>query len=132
MRIHHFQASGAVRIDFHFAVQDETLAFFHAAFEIGAVEEARVKRAGTVAKSGVEDCGAAGSEANGGAASGGYFGENGVNLTRDDFGNFCETDAVFVTEGEIAEQIAGGGEAAFFEDGGAMGANPFDEFDGGC
>jgi hypothetical protein len=113
-------------------VQDEALAFFHTAFEICAVEKARVEGAGTVAKSGVEYGGAAAPEADGGASSGGYFAENGVNLAGDDFGNFCETDAVFVTEGEIAEQIAGGEKAAFFEDGGAVGADAFDEFDGGC
>jgi hypothetical protein len=53
-------------------------------------------------------------------------------LARNDFGNFCETDAVFVTEGEIAEQVAGGEESAVFEDGGAVGAYAFDKFDGGC
>ena len=99
LRIDHFQAGGTVRVDFHFAVQDETLAFFHTAFEVCAVEEARVESAGTVAQGGVEDGGATASEADGGTSACGYFRENGVYLARDNFGNFGETDAVFVTKG---------------------------------
>jgi hypothetical protein len=113
-------------------VQDEALAFFHATFEIGAVEEARVKSAGTVAKGGVEDGGAAASEADGGASAGSYLCENGVDLARDNFGNFGETNAVFVTEWEIAEQIAGGEESAIFENGGAVRADAAEKFYGSC
>jgi hypothetical protein len=130
--VYHFQAGGTVGVDFHFAMQDETLAFFHTAFEICAVEKARVKSAGPVAKCGVEDGRATASEANGGASAGSYFSENCVNLPRDNFGNFGEADAIFVTEWEIAEQVAGGEESALFENGGAVGADASEKFDGSC
>ena len=132
LRIHHFQASGTVWIDFHFAVQGEALAFLHTAFEICAVEETRVKRSGAVAKSGVEDRWAAASKADGGASAGGYFGENCVYFAGDNFGNLGEPDAVFVTEWEIAEQVAGGEESAVFENGGTVGADAAKKFYGSC
>jgi hypothetical protein len=55
-----------------------------------------------------------------------------VNLAGDDFGDFGETDAVFVTEGQIAQQIAGGEESAVFEKGGAVGADAAKKSDGSC
>jgi hypothetical protein len=104
------------------------LAFLHAAFEVCAVEEARVKSAGPVAKCGVEDGRATASEANGGASAGGYLCENGMNLAGNNFGDFSEADAVFVTEGKIAEQVAGGEESALFENCGAVRADASKKF----
>src|SRR5580704_776728 len=132
LRIHHFEACWAVRIDFHFAVQDKALAFFHAAFKIGAVEKARMESARTVAKCDVEDGWASASEADGGASTGGYLCENGVNLAGDNFSNFGEADTVFVTEGEIAEKVAGGEESAFLQHGGAVRANATEKFYWSC
>ncbi len=46
------------------------------------------------------------------------------------FGDGREAQAIFVAEGEIGEQIGDGDDAAFFEDGGALGADVLQEFDG--
>ena len=87
------------------------------------MEEAGVESAGTVAKRSVENCGAAAREAYRAASAGGDFREDGVHLAGNNFRDGRETDAVFVTEGKIAEQIADGGQAALFEDCGAMRAD---------
>jgi hypothetical protein len=92
------------------------------------VEEAGVESAGTVAKGGVEYCSAAAREANSAASAGGDFREDGVHLAGNNFRDGRETDAVFVTEGKIAEQIADGGQAALFEDCGAVRADASEIF----
>jgi hypothetical protein len=46
-----------------------------------------------------------------------------MHLAGNDFRDGSETDAVFVTEGKIAEQIADGGQATLFEDCGAVRAD---------
>jgi len=51
-----------------------------------------------------------------------------VHLAGNNFRDGRETDAVFVTEGKIAEQIADGGQAALFEDCGAVRADASEIF----
>ncbi len=83
-----------------------------------------MESAGAVAEGGVEyRSAAAAGEANRAASAGGDFREDGVHLAGNNFRDGRETDAVFVTEGKIAEQIADGGQAALFEDCGAMRAD---------
>ena len=48
LRIDHFDAAGAARVDFGFAVQDDALAGAEAIFEIAAVEKFAGQRAGGV------------------------------------------------------------------------------------
>ena len=67
--------------------------------------------------------GAAAREANRAASAGGDFRENRVDLTGNNFRDGREADAVFVTEGKIAEQISDRGQATLFEDCGAMRAD---------
>jgi len=92
------------------------------------VEEAGVESAGAVAKRSVENCGAAAREANRTASAGGDFREYRVHLAGNNFRDGRETDAVFVAEGKIAEQIADGGQTALFENRGAMRADASEIF----
>ncbi len=59
-------------------------------------------------------------EADGGASAARDFGENCLDLAGDYCGDGGEAEAVFVAEGEVAQQIADGDDAASFESGGAL------------
>ena len=71
---------------------------------------------------------AAAREADRAASAGGDFREYGVHLAGNNFRDGRETDAVFVTEGKVAEQIADGGQATLFENSGAMRADASEIF----
>ena len=68
----------------------------------------------------MEDGAPSASEANGSSAADDDFGEYRANLARNNFGDFCEADAVFVAEGQVTEQVTRVHDAAFFEYGGAV------------
>jgi hypothetical protein len=106
------------------------LAVFQFSFQVAAVEKPNVHRAGSVADGYVEDGAAAALEADRGAPSACDFGENCLNLARNYFGDWSETEAVFVAEGEIAEEIADGDDASSFESGGALRTYAVEIFDG--
>ena len=93
------------------------------------MKETDVHRPGGVANCYVEDGTAAAMEANGSSSAAGYLGENRLDLARDHFGDSGEAEAVFVTEGEITEQVAHGDDAAIFQSGGALRAYAVEVFD---
>ena len=57
------------------------------------------------------------------AAPASYLHENGVNLTWNNLGNGRETNAIFVTEGKVTEQVADGQDPALFKNRGSMRAD---------
>src|SRR5271156_4345345 len=72
---------------------------------------------------------AAALEADGGAATAGDFGEDRLHLTGNYFGDGGEAQAVFVAEGQVAEEIADGDDTASFQSGGAVRAYAVEVFD---
>ena len=93
------------------------------------MKKADVHLTGGIAHGDVKNRAAAALEADGGPSSAGDFGENRVNLSRSNFGDGRETQAVFVAEGKIAEQIGDRENATFFERGGALRADSAQIFD---
>ena len=123
--IDHFEARGAELIDFGFAVKDEELAGLEAAFEIAAVK----KFAGEEAAGGVLDEEMVDSVVDELAADGlaaHDAGANGVDAVGLDVLDVGEMDAVFVAEGEVAEQVFESVDAALGEEFGALRADAFD------
>ncbi len=125
LRIDHFEARGAELIDFGFAVKDELLAGFEAAFEIAAVKKfAREEAAGGVLHEKMVD-GVVGEFVGDGLAAHDARADR-VDAVGLDVFYVGEMDAVFVAEGEIGEEILEGVDAALGEEFGALRADAFD------
>jgi hypothetical protein len=110
-------------------VQDQFLAVLQFSFQIAAVEETDVHRAGSIAYGDVKNGAAAALEADRAAPAASDFGENCLDLARDYFGDGSEAEAVFVAEGKVAEEIAHGDDAASFEGRGALRTYAVEIFD---
>ena len=101
----------------------EPLAFLEPALQIRAVKKARVQRGRIIAHRHVKHSCAPTSEAHRASPAAGHFGKNCVHLSGNDLRDGRESDSVFVAEGQIAEQIADGQDAALLERRGALRAN---------
>ena len=126
LRIDHLEAHWAELVDFSFAVKDELLAGLEASFEIAAVKElAGEQTAGFVLDEKMVDGVAAAAHAADGLATH-HARANGVDTVGLDVFHFGKMDAVFVAEGQIAEEILERVDAALREEFGALRANAFD------
>ncbi len=120
--------AGRELIDFDFAVKNELLAGFEAAFEIAAVKKfAGEKATGGILNEEMID-GVVGEFIGDGLAAHDAR-ANGVSAGRLDVLDIGEVDAVFVAEGEVAEQVLEGVDTALGEKLGALRANAFDHAD---
>jgi hypothetical protein len=123
LRVDHFEARGAHLVDFGFAVEDEELALLEAALDITAVKKFEGHEAGVNLHEEM---------VNGvGTARGAYglaahdAGANGVDAIGLDVFDIAEMDAVFVTEGQIEEEIFERVDAALGQEFGALWAYTF-------
>jgi hypothetical protein len=105
------------------------LAVLQFSFEIAAVEETDVHRAGCIAHGDVKNGAAAALEADRRTPAACDFGEDRLDLARGYFGDGSEAEAVFVAERKVAEEIAYGDDAASFQGRGAVGAYAVEIFD---
>jgi hypothetical protein len=122
LRIDHFEARWAELIDFGFAVKDELLARLEAAFEITSVKKlAGEQAAGGVLHEQMIDGVVTKFVGNGLAAHDARA--NGVRAGRLDVANIRKMNAVFVSEGEIGEQVFKSINAALREQLGALRAD---------
>ena len=103
LRIDHFHFAGAVSVEIRFAVQHDGLAGLEAAFEILAVEEAAVERAAGVLYGEVVDAAAPAAESSQAAVD--HFAAHGHHAPAGNVSNRREVHAVFVTEGQAAQQV---------------------------
>ena len=120
IRIHHLAAAGTVGVRLYLSVQNEPLALFQFPLQVGAMKETRIKHSGSITQSDMKDRSSArepGSCITHGAPARGYFRQDGMHLARSKFRDGRETNTIFVTEREIAQQIAHRGNAALFEHG---------------
>ena len=102
-RIDHLDPAGPHRIQLRLAVKHEPLPGLECFLEIVPVKKFAGERARLVAHEQVIDAAARARVADQAAAQ--DLRANGVDLSRRDLANFCEVDAVFVAEGQIAEQV---------------------------
>src|SRR6266404_3291019 len=132
LRIDHFEARGAELVDFRFAVENELLAGFQAAFEIAAVKKfAGEQAAGVVLDEEMIDGVTTAAHAADGLAAH-DAGANGVDAVGLDVFHFGKMDAVFVAEWQVAEEILKSVDAALRKEFGALRADAFDHADFGA
>ena len=125
-RIDHLQARGAVRIDFHFAVQHDALQSLEAPLQIAAVKKDGVERPGIVAHGEMVKRAAAAMIRE--QPAGGDARQNRGRLSRLNLIDRREMDAVFVAKRKIIQQGADGFDAALDEQSGALRADAFQIF----
>src|SRR5262249_49442557 len=128
LRIDHFDASGPLLVHFRFAVKNQLLAGLETAFEIAAVEKLAGQGARFVLHQQVIDGVAAAHGTNGLAAHDSYA--QGKNSVWADVLYMGKLDAVFITEGQIGEQIFQSMDAALREQLGALRADALDHLHG--
>ena len=131
LRIDHFEAGRAELVNFDFAVKDQLLAGFEAAFEIATVKKfAGEKAAGSVLHkqmiNGVR------AELIGDGLTAHYAGANGVRAVGLDVLDIGKMNAILVTERQIGEQILERADAALGEELGALRADALDHAHIGC
>jgi hypothetical protein len=127
LRIDHFNARGAEAIDFGFAVEDEKLAGFQAAFEIATMKKFARERAGIVLHQQMIDGVATAHTANGLAAGDAYA--QSENIVGAHIFDLRKVETVFVSERQVAKEIFECVDATFGEELGALRAYTFDHLD---
>ena len=111
LRIHHLDAPGPVRVQIGLPVQHHPLSFFQSLLQICAMKKPGVQPAGGVLRGHVKHWGAPSHESNRVAA--GDLCKHRMNLPGHNFRDWREMDAVLVAEGQIAQQVGDGCDAAF-------------------
>jgi hypothetical protein len=129
LRIDHFNARGAKAIDFGFAIEDEKLAGFQAAFEVATMKKFAGERTGVVLHEKVIDGIASTHAAN--SLTAGDADTQRENIVGTHVFDLRKVEAVFVAEREVAEKIVESVDAAFGEELGALRAYAFDHLDVG-
>jgi len=129
LRIDHFNARGTEAIDFGFAVEDEKLAGFQAAFEVASVEKFAGKRTGVVLHEKMIDGVAATHAAN--SLSAGDADTQSENIVGANISNLRKVKAVFVAERQVGKEIFESVDATFGEELGALRAYTLDHLDVG-
>jgi hypothetical protein len=129
LRIDHFNARGAEAIDLGFAVKDEKLAGFQAAFEVTAVKKFAGERAGIVLDKKMIDGVVPTHAAN--SLTAGDTDAQRENITGANVSNLRKVKAVFVSERQVAKEIFECVDATFCEELGALRAYTFDHLDVG-
>src|SRR5260370_18158891 len=126
LRIDQCEARGAELSDFGFAVKDEELPGFQAAFEIATVKKFAGKRAAgfVLDKQMIDGIAPAAHAADGLAAH--DASANGVGAVRLDVLHLGKMDTVFVAKREVAEQVLERADAALREEFGALRADALD------
>ncbi len=131
LRVDHFESRGAHFVDFGFAVKDELLPGFEAAFEIAAVKEfAGKEAAGGILYEQMID-GVVGELIRDSLAAH-HARANRVCAGRLDVFDIRELDSVFVAERQVGEQVLKRMNAALGEKFGALRADAFDHAHFGC
>src|SRR5579864_1238512 len=108
-----------MRIRVDFSMHHESLALLEFALEIGAMKKACVECPGTIAHGDVKHAAPPAGEPNC-AAGVGYFDQNRVRLPGDNLGNRRKSNAIFIAERQINQQISHSENSAFFQECSAM------------
>ncbi len=117
-----------VGVEFDFAVEGEARAFDEAFGEIAAVEPfAAQAGAGAVGEDGFEEAEIFAVKA--GEFGGFDLGDDGGHFAGSEEGDGLQVAAVLITERRVGEEVLDGAKAFGFEDGGAGGADAFDELE---
>jgi hypothetical protein len=127
LRIDHFDARGTQAIDFGFAMKDQKLAGFQAAFEVAAVEKFAGERTGIVLHEKMIDGVAATHAAN--RLTTGDADAQSENIVGAHIFDLRKVKAVFVSERQVAKEVFECVDATFGEELGALRAYTFDHLD---
>lgn len=101
-------------------MQHEFLPVFETSFKIAAMKKTDVHLSRGISHRDVKYRAAAALEADRGTATSCDFRENRVDVPGSDFGNGRKSQAIFIAEGKVAEQIGNRQDAALFKRGGAL------------
>jgi hypothetical protein len=129
LRIDHFNARWAEAIDFSFAMKDQELAGFQAAFKIATVKKFAGERAGVVLNEKMID-GIASTHAANGLAAGDADAQS-ENIVGTNIFDLREVETVFVAKRKVTEKVFESVNATFGKELGALRAYTFDHLDVG-
>jgi hypothetical protein len=129
LRIDHFNARGTEAIDFGFAMKDQELAGFQAAFEVASVEKFAGERTGVVLHEKMIDGVAATHAAN--SLTAGDADAQSENIVGAHIFDLRKVETVFVSERQVAKEIFDCVDATFGKELGALRAYTFDHLDVG-